>query len=572
MLTLIDFALLSRLFYIYIEPIQSFSYDVFYLTSRLAMIFTSFFAIYFALSFSKPTRYFGRALYILCILLAVFEVFLLYKYEMLISYAAIISLVATTGAEARGFLQAMGQIIIYTLIFCAGFYIIASVPLHYVTEAMLRAAKRYKRLAKALGALCLVLGLISIAFIAYRCYLGLNSRHGNPMDITSLDRLANKLTIVIKDEFKSRDYAKLGLLPEGLKVAKDAPNVVLLIGESSSRHHYGLYGYEKPTTPFLKGLYDSGCLVRFSDVISPAFSTGVALGQVLTLAHNADHTKWYEMPNIMDMVTAMGFDTYWLSNQEANRYHASTSYVSIGNIAHHKAYMLGSGEGVYNRLDGHLVSELAEMLKNEAHAQGSKSAHGLKEPDKRRFIVLHLVGQHLVYTSRYPRDRTPFSENDYKTMKLKGRGGKSGGIEVPRPPYQARLISEYDNAISYTDSVLKSAYELLGDDNTIFLYFSDHAEEVYDDGRFAGRRDAAQTVEIPLVVFATPGFWAGHRGLLEGLEAAKKRPFMSDDLIYLIASLAGISWEDEREERNVLSPHFRPARRCLTDGWCYTGH
>ena len=96
------------------------------------------------------------------------------------------------------------------------------------------------------------------------------------------------------------------------------PNVVLILGESTQRNYMSLYGYKIDSTPALRALAKRGNLVVFDDVISPHSHTDLSLQKVLTFSNyeNAS-TPWYMQQNLLDILNSAGYETYWLSNQEA---------------------------------------------------------------------------------------------------------------------------------------------------------------------------------------------------------------------------------------------------------------
>ena len=103
---------------------------------------------------------------------------------------------------------------------------------------------------------------------------------------------------------------------ETLKYSKIPSNhkevYVLVLGESTTKSHLGIYGYDRPTTPQLRSKKDE--IILFQDVISPhAYSIG-AVTKLLTLA-NYEDPKVSNQGSIIQLLNAAGFETFWLSNQ-----------------------------------------------------------------------------------------------------------------------------------------------------------------------------------------------------------------------------------------------------------------
>ncbi|MDE6166689.1 MAG: sulfatase-like hydrolase/transferase, partial [Muribaculaceae bacterium] len=92
-------------------------------------------------------------------------------------------------------------------------------------------------------------------------------------------------------------------------------NIVMVIGESASRNHHSLYGYELPTTPRLDSIREQ--LTIFTDAIGSSCGTVGNMERILTFKDD-DLTcnDWYKFPGIIDLFKNAGYKTYYLSNQE----------------------------------------------------------------------------------------------------------------------------------------------------------------------------------------------------------------------------------------------------------------
>ncbi len=90
--------------------------------------------------------------------------------------------------------------------------------------------------------------------------------------------------------------------------------VILVIGESTSRHPMAVYGYPRDTTPQLAALRPE--LAIFEDVISNYSSTVESLVDALTLRpRGASSSADSDRVGVPQLANAAGFDTVWLSNQ-----------------------------------------------------------------------------------------------------------------------------------------------------------------------------------------------------------------------------------------------------------------
>ena len=98
--------------------------------------------------------------------------------------------------------------------------------------------------------------------------------------------------------------------------------------------------------------------------------------------------------------------------------------------------------------------------------------NALSDEAKNRLILIHLIGSHTQYSKRYPSDYEKFT-----------------GAEE----YEQKIIDTYDNSILYNDFVIDHFFSLLDsysethpDIRISALYISDHGENVYDEGAYAG--------------------------------------------------------------------------------------
>lgn len=104
-------------------------------------------------------------------------------------------------------------------------------------------------------------------------------------------------------------------------------NVVFIVGESINRNHMGIYGYDLDTTPYLESLAKMKKICVFQDVISPHCHTSPALGKIFTFAHREETMPWYRTGNLISILNAAGYTTYWISNQESSGIWGSVAQV-----------------------------------------------------------------------------------------------------------------------------------------------------------------------------------------------------------------------------------------------------
>ena len=75
-----------------------------------------------------------------------------------------------------------------------------------------------------------------------------------------------------------------------------SPCIVIIIGESFSKHHSSLYGYPLPTNPRLEERLRRGELFVFRDVVSPANLTTSVLSNLFSPASLGSGQSWKTAP------------------------------------------------------------------------------------------------------------------------------------------------------------------------------------------------------------------------------------------------------------------------------------
>ncbi len=303
---------------------------------------------------------------------------------------------------------------------------------------------------------------------------------------------------------------------------------VVIIGESLSRHHMGLYGYFRETTPRLSGR--AGELFVFRDVISPQIHTVPSLSAAFLLRHRNGGV----IATAFDLINAAGYRTYWISNQP--RHGVWESEVSkIARAADVQTWINSNSGGmqtdVIPSFDERVLPELEKALRDS-------------HPEK--FIFLHLMGNHADYSKRYPKGFEMFPP----ATPIAGR-----------TPAQARVINEYDNALVYNDHVIDAIIRTVGSqtEESLVLYFSDHGEEVFDHRSFFGRSDRSITpfmTDVPFILWLSPGYRVRHPEMVEEITRSTGKPYMFSEIIHTVSDLAGFDFEGKQPTKSIVAASF----------------
>src|ERR1700733_4767869 len=309
---------------------------------------------------------------------------------------------------------------------------------------------------------------------------------------------------------------------------------VLIVGESARRGSWSIYGYQRPTTPYLERIKDELILLRH--VTADANLTALAVPMILTgiapqeLAGQALHG------NLLDVAKEAGYTTSWLVNQDIK---VSTS---IGITPDHLEYP------PERRLDlwGRNVSdgELLGAYRRELTRAGSP-----------RFIGMHVMGSHWEYYRRYPPSFQRFGQTPQLTPMSIGLRGQSRDQAV---------LDSYDNSVLYTDwfleQVIEAARKLRVPVTVTFV--PDHGEclSALDQG-LAGHGGAQYNVsefQIPALVWVNDYYRRSHPQQVAALKDNAAKQIRSHDFFYTVADLMGVTWPQAKPERSFASERFVP--------------
>lgn len=310
-----------------------------------------------------------------------------------------------------------------------------------------------------------------------------------------------------------------------------AATVTVVIGESASRRHWQAYGYTLPTTPNVSAMADS--LFILADVIGSSTSTSLNLENILTLKNDSiPEGTALHYPRVIDIFNKAGYTTYWLSNQERTGLVSNMSGVLVSNADVIRYIGAESSE------DALIAKYDEELLPHLREAMTDTSTHKL--------IFLHLLGSHIVYTSRYPHSAAYFTGDDIKMQP--GRASLSDD--------EASTVAEYDNSLRYTDSllgeILRATAKLT--EPALLIYISDHGVNVYDSDGIHGRGE--RYVEVPAIIYANAAYRSANPDIISALGQSLKLPVTTADLPQPLMTLTGTHYSGYDSSRDFLSPDY----------------
>ncbi len=306
---------------------------------------------------------------------------------------------------------------------------------------------------------------------------------------------------------------------------------VIVIGESSSRLHFSLYGYQRNTNPMLATIKDQ--LFIFNNVYSSRPYTIESLEQVLSFADQLHPDLYKSKPTLVSMMKQAGYKTFWISNQQSltSRNTILTSFAKQADI---QIWTNSSRSQNYSyNYDEKILQPFSDVLSDDS---------------KKKLIIVHLLGTHMSYKYRYPSSYNFFTDNTKLSKELSD--------------HQVEIIDEYDNAIRYNDMIIYQLIQRLNSkkQHSVLVYFSDHGEDVFDAGErnFQGRNEASPTLPIyaiPFIVWTSKNWF--NQSLLRN-PAILSRQFDNSQFIYAWSHLLGIDYKGFSEAQSIFSNKFLP--------------
>jgi heptose-I-phosphate ethanolaminephosphotransferase len=369
-----------------------------------------------------------------------------------------------------------------------------------------------------------ILRQISFVVLIFALYRGVYHFPANKYQLSSYNVYSlyksAKDDIEQLDMINRRKFSKFDNITSVFEGKKQT--FVIVIGESSSRRHFSLYGYHQNTNPFLEKIKDE--LFLFDNVVSSHPQTLTSLQKALSFAEFENMDALYDKGSIINFFNDAGFKTFWFSNQFAGGAHDSYTAIiasDTSRVMFSKEVNQYVGKRAY---DGDLVGLLKEALDDSA--------------DK-KVIFLHLSGEHSVYSDTYPSEFNVFKYSN-----------------------KEQRIANYDNAIRYRDFVMSDLIETIkaGAGGIGYLvYMPDHSEDADEiDSCFCHSSAIAKDnmFEIPFIVWLSPEYKEARKEFSDGLKGYLGRGFNTQHFIHSVMDLSGLYNADITLSKSLFSKTY----------------
>lgn len=345
-----------------------------------------------------------------------------------------------------------------------------------------------------------------------------------------------------------REWRALSGLPAP---AAGAPNVLLIILDTVRASNLSLYGYVRPTTPFLEALGRKG--TAFSQAIATAPWTLPSHATMFTgrwphqLSTDWDRPLDRAHPTLAEVFGSRGYRTAGIM---ANTGYCSRETGLARGFAHYEDYRITLGQWITNTGLLRIVVNnfrLRRLVGDDEHLNRQSAARirraflrwQQRGPDRPFFAVLNIYDAHGPYLPPAPWDRR-FGPGraDRRISPLHRWNWDPAERRDPLSPEVVREeIDAYDGSLAYLDSELGLLFEELERrgvaDRTLVIVTADHGEEFGEHGLYDhGNSLYLESVRVPLLI-AFPGRVPAGRTV--------ERPVSLRDLAATVINLSGVT-------------------------------
>ena len=526
---------------------------------RWMLIFLHAYMLAAVVTFSK-SKVVKALAYIVIYVLFTTEITLEWIFGMNISPNVIMLFVETNARESKEFLESMlDKPQLWQVPLCVAGMIVLNI---IVEKNRLRVNQWCKgpKTTKVLRGIAIIL-LVGGVIFSYNYVKLFLSDEMNEVDewrshMRNPDDLVTKVVVSFYDmSIAEKEMSRVITLAEQVEAlpqsaSNDSLNVIVVIGESYIREHAALYGYPLQTTPFLSNEQKEGRLFVFTDMVSPYNQTTRVIRNLLSCNSLGHHEDWSSAPPFTAIYKKNGYHVTMYDNQKNFDMGFVFAY-SLNTYLYHPQIM----KACYHETNDSTFEFDGQMVDDYQKRQ---------TPSAKRLVLFHLLGQHVGFEYRYPKNFAYFNEDS---------------LSFRKEPWLTKDMREdivhYDNATRYNDHVLQQIIGLYDQQNTIVVYLSDHGEEVYDYRANSGRDDWGMGSDprqvlrwqymVPFVVWCSDKYAATHPDIIKQLQNATSRPAMLDNVCQLLFHLSDLKTPYYNKTRDVLSSDYVCPKRILNE-------
>jgi glucan phosphoethanolaminetransferase (alkaline phosphatase superfamily) len=271
-------------------------------------------------------------------------------------------------------------------------------------------------------------------------------------------------------------------------------SVILYIGEATTRLHWSIYNYLRPTNENLENFNKKNSIILYDNIYSTHTHTSPSLLDVLTL--NAMDEKKNELKTIyqtkryplVDLLNKASVNTILYSTQAKSGSWNLTSSLIFKNAnkkSYSSKYNLGNANYLDNKkpFDHEFLNNFTDELK--------------KNQKLNNFFVFHSYAGHGNYKKNIPKNYRKKIDNfytKYSDRAIFGNFFKSN---------QKSYLEGYDSAMSYVSDNIVIALENISKlkKPAVFIYTPDHGESPLTGRGHDSSRYTWEMTSVPFLIF-----------------------------------------------------------------------
>lgn len=309
---------------------------------------------------------------------------------------------------------------------------------------------------------------------------------------------------------------------------------VLIVGETARADNFGIYGYQRNTTPLLGAMGKD--VVAYYDAITMSNTTHKSVPLLLTpVGSEDDFDGIYYKKGIVTAFKEAGYSTLFLSCQRRN--HSIIDFLGC------------EADEVHNLKDN--LPLMAQLPDNALVVELKK--HLAKHKSGKLFVLLHCYGSHFNYYDRYDRKGAYYTPDEIPSASNK---------------YRSNMMNAYDNSIRETDILLAGVINALKDTHmsAAMCYVSDHGEDIFDDSRqrflHSSPIPTYYQLRVPFILWASSEFKSAFPEKWQTLVANQKKPIATNRVTFhTMLDLGGISTSQFKADAAVSNKAFEQKPR-----------
>ena len=268
-----------------------------------------------------------------------------------------------------------------------------------------------------------------------------------------------------------------------------------------------------------------GNFIIFQHAYASWSQTVPVLQRALTEQSQYNDKEFYKSVSIVDVARKCGYKTFWFSNQ--GRYGEYDSAVTLVAKTSDVAEWTDDAYDFSHKYDESLLDFLTTLDANENN-----------------FVVLHLMGSHIYYNSRYPRSFKKWTTAD------------GTGMMIAAPAYA--------NTILYTDFILSKIFDYAKENLNLqaMIYFSDHGEDL----KISHNPDvfSFDMVRVPMFVYLSPSYKKNFPAQVETLTLHRDEYFTNDMIFDTVCGILNAPSNHYEAGQDFSSTEYKFNRDNLT--------